>query len=133
MIILIVGPSGSGKGTQAELLAKKLNLPAISMGDLLRQEIAAKSELGQKVADYLAAGTWAPAELPWEILKKELSRQERGFVLDGFPRSVEQLTMLEDYLKEKDKKIDRVVYLKISNETALERLLKRSRKEVEDL
>lgn len=119
MIILIIGPSGSGKGTQAKLLAEKLELPAISMGDLLRQEI--------KVATYLAAGKWVPAELTWEILKEKLNRQRGGFVLDGFPRLVEQLIMLEEYLKLKQQQIDKVVYLQVSEAEAIKRLLGRSR------
>ena len=127
MIILIIGPSGSGKGTQAELLAKSFGLATISMGDLLRQEIDTRSELGQKVATYLAAGKWVPAELTWEILKEKLNRQREGFVLDGFPRLVEQLTMLEEYLRLKQQQINKVVYLQVSEAEAIKRLLGRSR------
>lgn len=127
MIILLIGPSGSGKGTQAELLAKSFGLATISMGDLLRQEIDTRSELGQKVATYLAAGKWVPAELTWEILKEKLNRQRGGFVLDGFPRLVEQLIMLEEYLKLKQQQIDKVVYLQVSEAEAIKRLLGRSR------
>jgi len=127
MIVFIIGPSGSGKGTQAELLAKKLNLPAISMGNLLRQEIEARSELGQKVATYLAAGKWVPAELTWEILKRELDNQPDGWVVDGFPRLVEQLIMLEEYLKLKQQQVDKVIYLQVGEAEAIKRLLGRSR------
>ena len=127
MIVLIIGASGSGKGTQAELLAKKLKVATISMGELLRQEIAAKSSLGQKVERYLAAGKWVPAELTWEILKVELGKQAMGFVLDGFPRLVEQLIMLEDYLKTKGQQINRVIYLQVGKDEAIKRLLGRSR------
>lgn len=127
MIVLLIGPSGSGKGTQAKLLAEKLELPAISMGDLLRQEIEAKSKLGQKVATYLAAGKWVPAELTFEILKEKLGQYRDGWVLDGFPRLVEQLIMLEEYLKSKQQRIDKVVYLKVGEAEAIKRLLGRSR------
>lgn len=127
MIVLLIGPSGSGKGTQARLLAEKLELPAISMGDLLRQEIEAKSELGQKVATYLVAGNWVPAELTFEILREKLDQYRDGWVLDGFPRLVEQLIMLEQYLQSKQQRIDKVVYLQVSEAEAIKRLLGRSR------
>ena len=127
MIILMIGPSGSGKGTQAELLARKLDIPAISMGELLRQEIAAKSELGQKVEIYLAAGKWVPAELTWSVLRIELDKHPEGWVLDGFPRLVEQLMMLEEYLKLKAQRVDKIIYLKISDDEAVKRLLGRAR------
>lgn len=119
MIVLLIGPSGSGKGTQAKLLAEKLKLPAISMGDLLRQEI--------KVATYLAAGKWVPAELTFEILKEKLGQYRDGWVLDGFPRLVEQLIMLEEYLKSKQQQIDKIIYLKVGEAEAIKRLLGRSR------
>ena len=127
MIILMIGPSGSGKGTQAELLARKLDIPAISMGELLRQEIAAKSELGQKVEIYLAAGKWVPAELTWSVLRTELDKHPEGWVLDGFPRLVEQLMMLEAYLKLKAQQIDKIIYLKIADDEAIKRLSSRAR------
>lgn len=119
MIVLLIGPSGSGKGTQAKLLAEKLKLPAISMGDLLRQEV--------KVATYLAAGKWVPAELTFEILKEKLGQYRDGWVLDGFPRLVEQLIMLEEYLKSKQQQVDKIIYLKVGEAEAIKRLLGRSR------
>lgn len=119
MIVLLIGPSGSGKGTQAKLLAEKLKLPAISMGDLLRQEI--------KVATYLAAGKWVPAELTFEILREKLDQYRDGWVLDGFPRLVEQLIMLEEYLKSKQQQVDKIIYLKVGEAEAIKRLLGRSR------
>lgn len=126
MIVLLIGPSGSGKGTQAELAAKKLNLPAISMGQLMREEIQHNSALGQKIKNMYDRGLWIPAELTFAILKPTLEEHPEGFILDGFPRLVEQLYVLEDYLESKKKKIDLIIYLKVSDQEAIKRLLKRA-------
>lgn len=126
MIILIIGVSGSGKGTQAELLAKKLNLPAISMGELLRQEIHHNSKLGKQVADYLKQGKWVPSRLTFRILQPTLDHHQ-NFILDGFPRLLDQLRLLENYLKLRHQSIDKIVYLSLSDQEAIHRLLKRAR------
>jgi adenylate kinase len=127
MIVLLIGPSGSGKGTQAELLAQKLHLPAISMGGLMRDEIKANSPLGQKVKKYYDRGLWVPAALTFEILKPTLEKCPAGFILDGFPRLLEQLQALENYLQNNQQQIDHLIYLKISDQEAVKRLMKRAR------
>ncbi len=126
MIILIIGASGSGKGTQASLLAEKLGVPAVSMGDLLRQEIAQGSAAGKRAETYMKDGLWVPAELTFEILRPVLAKCEAGVVLDGFPRLIEQLHMLEKDLAKRQRQLDKVIYLKISDEEAVRRLLKRA-------
>ncbi len=91
--ILIAGPQGSGKGTQAEILSKALGIPTLSMGQLLRDEISAKTETGNRIESVLAAGALVPEELPARILEARLQKPDvfRGYILDGFPRSYGQL------------------------------------------
>ena len=126
MIILLIGPSGSGKGTQAQLLAKKLHLPAISMGQLLRDEISSHSSLGQQVKSYLDQGLWAPSQLTFEVLKPVLDQHPEGFILDGFPRLLDQLKILEQHLQTHHKSIDKIFYLQVSDQESINRLLKRA-------
>ena len=126
MIVLVIGPSGSGKGTQAELLAKKLGVPALSMGQLMRDEMQSNTDLGKKLSGYLSQGLFTPTELTLETLTPELEKHPGGFVLDGFPRRLENLTKLEEYLHNKNRKIDKIIYLKIADEEAVKRLTKRA-------
>ena len=92
MKIIFFGPQGSGKGTQAELLAKKFNIPAISPGVIYRQEIAKKTKLGEIVGEYLNKGKLAPSNLTNEIIKKRLKKMDckNGFILDGYPSDLIQ-------------------------------------------
>jgi len=130
MNIIIIGPSGSGKGTQAELLSKKFNILTISMGELIRQASEQKIPEGIKAESYWRKGNWVPAELTFKILQPALNQGKKGFILDGFPRTIEQISLLEKYLKEKGKKIDRVIHLWISDEEAVKRLLLRAKKDI---
>lgn len=127
MVILIIGPSGSGKGTQAGLLAEKLAVPTISMGELMRMEIAKGSLLGQRAGKYVHRGLWVPAKLTLQVLRPELDKYPGGFVLDGFPRLIEQWDLLEEYLASRGKRIDKMIYLKIGDGEAVRRLLSRVR------
>lgn len=130
MNLIIIGPSGSGKGTQAELLSKKFNIPTISMGELFRQAYEQKTSAGIKAESYWGKGNWVPAELTFKVLQPALNQGEKGFVLDGFPRTIEQVPLLEKYLKERGKKIDRVIHLWVSDEEAVKRLLLRAEKDI---
>lgn len=127
MIILIIGPSGSGKGTQTGLLAEKLAVPTISMGELMRKEIAKGSVWGQRAEKYVHRGLWVPAKLTLEVLRPELDKYPGGFVLDGFPRLIEQWDLLEEYLTSRRKRIDKIIYLELRDEEAVRRLLSRVR------
>lgn len=126
---VLLGPPGSGKGTQAKIIAEKLNLPHVSMGDILREEVRKKSPLGEKVESILAAGRLVPDELTSELARERLSLSdcEKGFIFDGFPRTLVQAEVLEKILKELEKKIDKVIYFSLPLDAVVERLsLRRS-------
>lgn len=116
---VIFGPQGSGKSTQARLVAKHFDVPFFSAGDLFRKEIAAKTSLGKIVEEYVHSGLLAPDEVSNAIILKQLRAVagEKGFVLEGFPRNVEQAEQLDRLLD-----INLVVQLKLSDQEALKRL-----------
>ncbi len=91
--ILLMGPQGSGKGTQAELLSEKLGIPAFGIGQLLREEIAAKTEIGKEVEAILKSGNLVSDDIAAEVLKRRLKKPdtEKGYILDGYPRNAKQL------------------------------------------
>lgn len=127
MIVCIIGPSGCGKGTQAELLAQELGLPAISTGKLFREEIEEGTDLGLEVKKYTEKGKWVPAPLVMEVLKKKIKREdcEEGFILDGTPRKVADIPLLEELLASGGQKLDVVFHLDTKKETCLGRTQKR--------
>ena len=102
--IVIFGPQGSGKGTQAEILSKKFSLPHISVGELLRQEIKAKTEIGKKIGKILNAGKLAPNEITNQAVKNRLEKNDAktGFIIEGYPRNLNQAefmdTIINNYL-----------------------------------
>ena len=101
-IVILLGPPGSGKGTQAKLLSAKLGIPHISTGDLLRENIAKGTELGKKMKDYLDAGQLVPDQVVIDMLLERLKRPdtEKGYLLDGFPRTLAQAEVFDRYLAE---------------------------------
>jgi len=118
MRIVIFGPPGSGKGTYAALLEKRLGIPHISTGDLVREEIRNKTPLGDEIAKYSNSGRLVPDEVITEILKRHLSRDlSKDFILEGYPRSVEQAKQLE-----KISKIDIVINLNVPASVIVDRL-----------
>jgi len=127
MIIAIIGPSGCGKGTQAKLLSAKLGIPAISGGEVLRSEYEAGTPEGIEAEKYWGEGKWPPADLIMKILKKRLDRSDcqNGFILDGAPREMNQIPLLENYFAEKNQNLDLVLHLDTSDETCLSRLTHR--------
>lgn len=116
MKLVLIGPQGSGKGTQAKLLSKKLKIPHISTGDLLRN---ATGELRKEIDSYIVKGELYPDEKMLKLLETRIKKEDckNGFILDGFPRNLKQARMLE-----KITKIDRVVEIYISDEEAVRRL-----------
>jgi len=116
MKIILMGPQGSGKGTQAKRLSKKLGIPHISVGDLLRDY---NGELKEELRSYMNQGKLVPIELLGSILEERLNKKDckKGFILDGFPRNMEQWKMLDSMCD-----IDKVVEIHISDEEAIRRL-----------
>lgn len=120
MKILILGAPGAGKGTQSDIISKKLNIPHISTGDILRKEISQGTELGKKVKEYVESGRLVPDEIIADILLNELKNDvyKNGYILDGFPRNIDQAKILEN----KGISFDRVVLIDTSEDEVLKRL-----------
>ncbi|TAK20070.1 MAG: adenylate kinase [Chloroflexota bacterium] len=124
MFVILLGPPGAGKGTQAKLLAEHLGVPAISTGNLFRQEVASGSELGRRVRSYIDAGQLVSDETTLSILSDRLSKSDAadGAVLDGFPRTVGQATALDRLLAARSRRVDRVLDVAVPENVLLERL-----------
>jgi adenylate kinase len=119
MRIILLGPPGAGKGTQAKTITEELGIPHISTGDILRKAIKEKTLLGLKAKKYMDKGYLVPDNLIINLIKERIKREDckKGFLLDGFPRTIPQAEALE-----KISNIDKVIKLKIENEMAIERL-----------
>jgi len=120
MNILLIGIQGCGKGTQAKILEENFGWKHITTGNLLRESIENKTELGLAAKKFMDAGELVPDKYVFQILEDALAKVEKGTILDGFPRNMEQLEYLE-----KDFTIDKVVLLELSDEKALERVSSR--------
>ena len=119
MKLVLVGAIGAGKGTQAKKLSSKYGIPHISTGDILRENIKNKTEIGLKVKNILDSGGLVPDDITTDLVKIRLSEQDckNGFILDGFPRTVVQAKALEDITS-----IDKVIYIKIDDDVIVKRL-----------
>lgn len=122
MNIILLGYPGSGKGTQAKVLSQKLGLFHVSTGDIFREELASKTELGQKVAGYLSAGRLVPDGVVLEVLKARLGKETRGLLFDGFPRTVEQAEGLDVWFESRGQAIDAVLFLDVPEAEVARRL-----------
>lgn len=131
MRILIVGPPGAGKGTQAAVLSKELEVPHISTGDLFRAHVGGETELGKQVKEYLDAGSLVPDEVTNEMVRERLAEPDtaHGFLLDGFPRTVKQGEMLADMLREQGRELDVVLQFDVPEQEVVQRLLDRGRED----
>lgn len=129
MRLVLVGPPGAGKGTQAKLLSQELGVPHISTGDLFRAHVGDGSDIGQKVQEYLDAGALVPDELTNEMVRERLADADAdaGFVLDGFPRNAEQARVLGDILAQRGHRLDAVMQFDVPEDVVVERLLARGR------
>lgn len=131
MRILIVGPPGAGKGTQAALLSAELGVAHISTGDIFRAHVGGETELGQQVKEYLDAGALVPDEITNVMVAQKLTDDvcRAGFLLDGFPRTVSQAEVLEALLGDHDCAIDTVLAFDVPEDQVVERLLARGRQD----
>lgn len=122
MILILVGPPGAGKGTQASWLQKNYGLKHISTGNLLRAEIASQSEIGRTIQSIVERGEFPSDEIVVNLLKPVLSVPEKGFVLDGFPRTLNQIKRLEALLKDMEMALTRVIEISVPYEDLARRL-----------
>jgi adenylate kinase len=127
--IVLLGPPGAGKGTQAEKLSEKLGIPQISTGELFRQNIGDGTKLGLEAKRYLDAGDLVPAELTNQLVDDRLDHADaaNGFILDGYPRSLEQAKALHEMLQRHGTDIDAVLEFRVSQEELFQRLKGRGR------
>jgi adenylate kinase len=124
MKIILLGPPGAGKGTQAVLISKGCGLPHVSTGDLLRQAVKAGTPLGKEAKAYIDKGELVPDKLVTSLVKEKLASidVDKGFILDGFPRNIQQAQDVDTILQGYNRDIDWVIYLKTSESTIIQRL-----------
>ena len=128
MRIILFGPPGCGKGTQALFISDSLSIPHLSTGDMLRSAVSSQSEIGVKAKEIMEKGGLVSDEIVLSIVKERVSKSDsnRGFILDGFPRTVNQAEKLDLLLKD-SQKIDAVIRIKVDEEDILKRLIDRGR------
>ena len=124
MRLILLGPPGAGKGTQAKRVIEEFDIPHISTGDIFRKNIKEKTELGQKVEGLLAQGKLVPDELTIEIVWDRLDQEDckNGFLLDGFPRTIPQAEALDEGLAKRGLKLDRVLNIDVDKDSLVKRL-----------
>lgn len=131
MRLVLIGPPGAGKGTQAAVLSKELGVPHISTGDLFREHIGQRTELGREVQRYIDNGDLVPDAVTNEMVRERLGEEDavRGFLLDGFPRNVAQAEVLANILDKDGHAVDGVIEFRVPEDVVVERLLARGRKD----
>ncbi len=131
MNIVIFGPPGAGKGTQSKFIASKYNLHQLSTGDLLRNEIKNKTELGIKISSIMNSGELVSDEIVGNLIEKFISNRDyhNKIIFDGYPRTLPQAQNLDNLLKKYNQKIDLVLKLSVSQETVIKRILERKNQE----
>jgi adenylate kinase len=129
--LVLVGPPGAGKGTQAALLSQRLGVPAISTGDIFRANVAGRTELGQRAQRYMDAGEYVPDEVTNAMVRARLAEPDaaEGFLLDGYPRTQDQVRELDAMLAEQGRNLDAVVELTADTDVVVERLLRRAQEQ----
>ncbi|CAN5170244.1 adenylate kinase [soil metagenome] len=128
MRLLIMGPPGAGKGTQATLLADKLGIAHISTGDIFRANVSQGTDLGKEAQTFMNAGAYVPDEITNAMVRDRLQEDdtEAGFLLDGYPRTLDQVDSLDAALNEIGRPLDAVISLEVDGEELIGRLLKRA-------
>ena len=124
MNLILLGPPGAGKGTQAAMIVEKYNIPHISTGDIFRENIKNGTKLGKKAKAYMDKGELVPDSLVIEIAEDRLRKEDckEGFLLDGFPRTVEQAVALDAFLADEGKKVDHVLDIDVDKPELLKRI-----------
>ena len=127
--VIFLGPPGAGKGTQAQVLCERVRVPHISTGDILRAAVKAKTELGQKAEGFMSAGELVPDDLILGLIRERLGQADtaKGWLLDGFPRNVEQAEFLNKLLEEIGQTCEVVINLEVPDDELVTRLLARGR------
>lgn len=125
MNIILLGPPGAGKGTEGELIAKDLGLERLSIGAMLRKAIEKKDSQGKEIENYIRHGLNVPSNLIQSLFLDWLRQNGKGFIIDNFPRSREQLETLKNLIQNNKVKIDKAIHMYVSEETSLKRLLNR--------
>ena len=134
MIIILLGPPGSGKGTQANFIQNKLSIPHLSTGDILRQSVKNKTDLGNKVKNIMAKGELVSDDLILNVIKERVSQNDcdQGFILDGYPRNIAQAESLNIVLKDINRNIDRILFLDVDFSVLHSRIKLRSKENNEE-
>jgi len=129
MILMLLGPPGAGKGTQSQLISEKLGIPQLSTGDMLRAAVKAETPVGLKAKQVMASGGLVNDEIVIGIIADRISEPDcvKGFILDGFPRTLAQADALDKLLKSKNRKIDCVIELKVDDSKLVDRIECRAR------
>jgi adenylate kinase len=123
MNIILIGPPGSGKGTQAKILEDRHNMKQLSSGDMLRAAVSEGSEIGNKAKSYMEAGELVPDDLVVEIVTEQIEKLgDKGFILDGFPRNVHQAEVLDRMLEKRERQIGRVLVIEVSDDLLVDRI-----------
>ena len=127
MNLILLGPPGAGKGTQAKMMIEEFGIPQISTGDILRSEVKDGTALGKKAKSYMDAGDLVPDELILEMVKNRVAQDDckKGFILDGFPRTIPQAEGLSPILKQIGKELDAVIAIEVDDEELVKRLTAR--------
>ena len=124
MRILLLGPPGGGKGTQAKFLIRKLDIPQISTGDMLREHVTKQTSLGIKAKEYMNSGALVPDEVILGMMQERLSNQDckNGYILDGFPRTIPQALGLDKLLEKLNQALDAVIVIDVSDDNIVDRM-----------
>ena len=124
MRILLLGPPGGGKGTQAKFVIEKLNIPQISTGDMLREHVKDRTKLGDEAKSYMDSGKLVPDNVILEMMKVRLVQSDcnSGYILDGFPRTIPQAEGLNTLLKELNQNLDAVVVIQVNDDAIVNRM-----------
>ncbi|MCW4050048.1 MAG: adenylate kinase [Candidatus Bathyarchaeota archaeon] len=127
MRIVMLGPPGSGKGTQARIISDIYGIPVITTGDMLREAVAEGTEYGKVAKEYMNRGDLVPDDIVNGIVRQRFSQPgiEEGFILDGYPRSTSQADALDEILEENNQKLDYIIHIVLGDKTIIDRLSKR--------